>query len=86
MKKILTMSTAICLLSLTGCGTPTREYTHFPSGGSEQQYYADKVMCQKIATRYEGATRISPAGDYVDSGMFKDCMKGKGYRFTYTQQ
>lgn len=70
-----------CFGLLSGCSTGIKVGFN---GKTEQQYFADKVACQKASTSYQGGTYNKytgyiGGGDTINNDMVIDCLRSKGY-------
>lgn len=61
----------ISLIIISGC--VTRYKLKAPDGHTQQQQARDQIACQ------EKATTISSSGTRLDTDLFYDCLKSKGY-------
>ena len=85
MKRKNTLLGFILLVSITLAGCSTAFKVTPLQNQSQQQYYADRVECERIATYRTSSASYGYAGGYASSGtalnkdMFFNCLRGKGY-------
>lgn len=79
----------ILFLAIIISGCSTHFWVTPPPGKDQTTYYADKVECQQIASYQSSSAYVNKyggsasSGQSMNSGMFFDCLRGKGYEIEF---